>query len=131
MDPQRLQFWIDFIVGNAGFPSPERLAAQFNAAQFSEFCDCGCNSFKVSVPVNSGIEPIAKPTAHAGAGAIFQSSFRLSPSGKSLEIVLFADAPGNLAYVEIDCNANSEPVPETITVQDGPYHVHGEPSLAP
>jgi hypothetical protein len=131
MDPQRLQFWIDFIVSKAAFPSPERLAAQFNAAQFSEFCDCGCNSFKVSVPVNSGIEQIALPTARAGVGAIFQSSFRLVPSGKSLEIVLFADAPGNLAYVEIHCNANSEPVPESITVQDGPYHMHGESSLAP
>ena len=131
MNPQRLQVWIDFIVGNAGFPSPDRLAAQFNAAQFSEFCDCGCNSFKVSVPVNSSIEPIATPTARAGARAIFQSSFHLNSSGKSLEIALFADALGNLAYVEIHCNANSEPVPESITVQDGPYHVHGEPSLAP
>jgi len=129
MDSQRLQFWIDFIVSRSGFPSPQRLAAQFAAASFSEFCDCGCNSFKVSVPADAGLGLIIKPTTHAGA--VFQSSFRLEPSEKSLEIVLFADEHGNLSYVEIDCNANSEPVPDFIQVLGEPYHVHGSQGLAP
>ena len=53
MDSQRLGFWIEFIVSRSGFPLPQRLATQFAVASFSEFCACGCNSFKVSVPADA------------------------------------------------------------------------------
>ncbi len=128
MDSQRLEFWINFIVRNSGFPDSERLAAQFAAASFSEFCNCGCNSFKVTVSGGNEARPIAKPNNHSGA--VFSSNFYLEPSGKSLELILFANEAGNLSYVEIDCNANSEPVPESIQVGK-PYHVHASPGLAP
>jgi hypothetical protein len=128
MDSERLEFWLDFIVRNSGFPAPDRLAAQFEAASFSEFCDCGCNSFEVTVSRANEIDPIAKPSDHLGA--VFSSSFFLEPSGKSLELILFANEAGNLSYVEIDCNANSEPVPDSIQVGK-PYHVHASPGLAP
>ena len=127
MDAQRLEFWKDFLVTRAGFPHPERLAAQLRAASFSEFCDCGCNSFAVAVPAGAGLAPLSLPGK--GYGAFFQSALRLDPSGKSLEIVLFSDETGNLAFVEIDCNANSEPVPATIQVKEAPYHGHAEPGL--
>ena len=129
MDSQRLGFWIEFIVSRSGFPSPQRLAAQFAVASFSEFCVCGCNSSKVSVPADAHIEPIATPSSHTGA--VFESSFHLEPSNKSLEFILFADELGNLSYVEIDCNANSEAVPEVIQVRGEPYHVHRSQGLAP
>lgn len=128
MDSQRLEFWINFIVQNSGFPVPERLAAQFAAASFSEFCNCGCNSFKVTISGGNKASPIAKPSDHSGA--VFSSSFFLEPSGKSLELILFANEAGDLSYVEIDCNANSEPVPEFIQAHKS-YHVHGSPGLAP
>ena len=128
MDPQRLAFWVELIVERCGFPSSQRLANQFASASFSEFCDCGCNSFADSVPNDGTVAPIAVP--NGGAGAIFESSFRLEPSGQSLEIILFADAPGNLSYVEIDCNANSEAVPEEIAIVGAPYHVHVSEAVA-
>jgi hypothetical protein len=129
MDSQRLKFWVDFIVNHSGFPALDKLAAQFAAASFSEFCNCGCNSFKVSVSDASGLRPIAKPGDRSGVGAVYESSFYLESSGKSLELILFADSAGNLAYVEIDCNANSEPVPEVIRVGK-PYHVRASHQLA-
>ena len=129
MDPQRLAFWVEFIVQRSGFPAPQRLAEQFAAATFTEFCDCGCNSFAVAIPSDATLQPIA--TSAGGYGAVFESCFRLAPSDKSLEIILFADAPGHLSYVEIDCNGNSEPVPESIQVSGAPYHVHASEALAP
>ncbi|AXK71263.1 hypothetical protein DWG18_02465 [Lysobacter sp. TY2-98] len=129
MDAQRLEFWKEFLVTHAGFPQPARLAAQLGAAWFSEFCECGCNSFAVAVPAEAGLAPLALPGR--GGGAFFQSALCLEPSGKSLEIVLFSDAAGNLSFVEIDCNSNSEPVPEAIRVKQPPYHVHAEAGLAP
>jgi hypothetical protein len=128
MDSERLKFWIEFIVHNSGFPLPDRLAAQFEAASFSKFCDCGCNSFEVTVVRANKTTPIAKPNDHSEA--VFSSSFFLEPSGKSLELILFANETGDLSYVEIDCNANSEPVPKSIQVSK-PYHVHASPGLAP
>src|SRR6476620_5043861 len=129
MDPQRVAFWIELIVQRSEFPAPQLLAAQFAAAEFSEFCDCGCNSFAVTIPRNATVLPFATPTK--GEGAVFECSFRLSPSDKSVEIMLFADAAGNLSYVEIDCNANSQPVPDLIHITGAPYHVHASSSVAP
>jgi hypothetical protein len=124
-----VEFWKEFLVTHTGFPHPERLAAQLAAASFSEFCDCGCNSFAVAVPPEAGVAPLSEPGK--GYGAFFQSALRLEPSGKSLEIVLFSDETGNLAFVEIDCNGNSEPVPAAIHVNGAPCHVHAGSGLAP
>lgn len=129
VDAQRLEFWKAFLVDHIGFPHPERLAAQLAAASFSGFCNCGCNSFATTVPAVAGLDPLSLPGK--SNVAIFQSSLRLEPSGKSLEIMLFSDERGNLSFVEIDCNANSEPVPATIQVKEAPYHVHAEQGLAP
>ena len=129
MDSQRLEFWKRFLVADAGFPYPDRLEAQLAVAAFSEFCDCGCNSFAVSVAQDAGVQPIYEP-GHSD-GAFFQSAVLLDPSGNSLEIVLFSDEIGNLSFVEIHFNGNSEPVPTAIDVQGPPYHVHAESGLVP
>jgi hypothetical protein len=129
VDSQRLQFWKAFLVEQSGFPAPERLARQLTVASVTEFCDCGCNSFGTYVPPNAGAPPLCAPMDHAAG--IFQSYFLLQPSGKSLELVIHADKLGNLSYVNIDCNANSEPVPDQIQVAGPPYHVYASQGLAP
>jgi hypothetical protein len=118
--PQRVEFWKEFICSKCQFPAPEKLRAQFAVAQLSEFCDCGCNSFKVQVPASAGVVPIASAGEYS---SIFEADFKLAEEDKTLEVILFADEAGNLAYVEIDCCANSYPVPEAIEV-GAPYHVH-------
>ena len=129
MNSQRLEFWKTFLVNQSGFPFPERLAKQLSVASVTEFCDCGCNSFGTFVPPEASAPALCAPMAHAAS--IFQSYFRLHPSGKSLEIVIHADELGNLSYVNIDCNANSEPVPEQIQVTGSAYHVSSSQGLAP
>jgi hypothetical protein len=129
VNSQRLEFWKTFLVEQSGFPAPERLAQQLAAASVTEVCDCGCNSFGTRVPPESEAPALCEPMAHAAA--VFQSYFLLEPSGKSLEIVIHADALGNLSYVNIDCNANSEPVPELIQITGPAYHVFASQGLAP
>ncbi len=123
---ERAKFWMEFILLKCQFPALDKLSSQFDHADFSEFCDCGCNSFKVKVRKEGTVEPLTAPGKY---GAIFEADFQLIEEGKTLEIILFAGENGHLAYVEIDCCANSYPVPETVEVREPPYHVHASKSL--
>lgn len=124
---QRAEWWKEFICTKCHFPAPEKLRAQFLVAELSEFCECGCNSFKVQVLGGSKVAPIAK---HGGYGTVFEANFQLAEEGRTLEVILFAGEDGNLAYVEIDCCGNSYPVPDVISVIEPPFHVHASAALA-
>jgi hypothetical protein len=124
---EQAKFWQDFILSKCQFPSPAKLRSQFESAEFSEFCDCGCNSFKVDVEKEENVEPIA---ARGRYGTVFEANFQLLNDDKTLEIVLLADEDGYLAYVEIDCCANSFPVPDEIEVKEPPYHVYASGTLS-
>ena len=115
--PARAEFWEAFVVARCGYPAPERLRSQLAGAEFSDFCDCGCNSFAVKAP--PGIEPLVEPGR--GYGAVYAADFRLSDQ-RTLEIILFADESGNLVFIEVDCCANSYPVPDTIEADEAPFH---------
>jgi hypothetical protein len=117
----RTRFWIDFICANAPYPEPARLRGQLDAASYSDFCKCGCNSFSVSVPSDTTAAPLTNPGGRGGM--VFDCAFRLEDSGASLEILLFVDGFGNLSFIEVDCNSNSEPVPPSIRISGPPYHV--------
>jgi hypothetical protein len=114
--PARAEFWKDFLVSRCGYPAPERLRAQLSEAEFSEFCDCGCNSFAVKAA--AGVQPLVRPGG--GYGSIYEADFKLS-DGRTLEVILFSDETGNLVYVEIDCCANSYPIPDVIDAPDEPF----------
>jgi hypothetical protein len=122
---QQAEFWKGFIIEKCQYPAPQILRAQFERATFSQFCDCGCHSFKVAVPMN---ESIPRLSDSSGYGAVFEAGFHIDDN-KTLEIILFADEKGNLAFVEIDCCGNSYPVPEKFTVQEPPYDVHASNTL--
>lgn len=122
----RARYWVEFILTRCPFPAPRTLRAQFEASDFVEFCDCGCNSFKLRTRAGARPPPIAAP---GGYGSVFEADFRTADEDKTIEIVLFADQAGNLAYVEIDCCANSQAVPDTVELMDAPYHVNASPSL--
>lgn len=129
MDHRRLEFWRTFLVEQSGYPAPKYLARKLAAASVTEFCDCACNSFGVYVPQEAGVAPICDPMPHSAV--IFQRSFFLSPSRKSLELVIHADKLGNLFYINVDCSTNSVPVPERIALAGPAYHIHASPGLAP
>ena len=63
-----------------------------------------------------------------GHGAIFEADFRLA-DGKTIEIIIFATDEGNLDFIEVDCNANSEPVPQEVVAPDPPFQIHASASL--
>ena len=65
-----------------------------------------------------GVEPLAR--SGGGYGSVYTADFRLR-DGRTLELILFADDAGNLAYIEVDCCANSYPVPEVIDADDQPF----------
>ena len=54
---------------------------------------------------------------------VFEADFMAPGINKTLEIILFANEEGNLAYVEIDYCANSFELPKDISIDSPPYHV--------
>lgn len=102
------------------YPEPDRLREQLSEAEFSDFCGCGCNSFAVKVA--PGARPLSgsRENPSGGYGAIYTADFNML-DGRTLELVLFADDAGNLVYVEVDCCANSYPIPEEINVEGKPF----------
>lgn len=129
--PERAAFWVNFIADRCEYPAPVLLRDQLVHATFEDFCPCGCNSFGVRVEHSSGLRPLVPPKDEVRPGrngVIFEADFRLS-DGKAIEIVIFADDEGHLSYIEVDCNANNEAVPQEITAQERPFHVHASASL--
>jgi hypothetical protein len=62
----------------------------------------------------------ARENPSIGYEAFHTADFKLA-DGRTLEIVLFADGSGNLVYVEVDCCANSYPVPDRISSEAKPF----------
>ncbi len=117
-DAARAEFWKEFILSRCHYPAPERLRAHFSAATPHNFCECGCNSFEIVVSKGAAV-PL---TAPGRSGMFFEADFRMG-DGRQLEVLLFADEQGNLAGVDVQCQGNTEPVPDELCLDDEPFHV--------
>jgi hypothetical protein len=53
------------------------------------------------------------------------------PDDRTLEIILFADPNGNLDYIEVDCCANSYPIPDLVEVDERPFNTSALTRLLP
>jgi hypothetical protein len=129
--PERAEFWKAFILENSGYPATARLREQFENAEFTNFCDCGCNSFALKIAEGANVRPLLPATSKeipGGSWSIFEVDFMLADD-KTLEIIIFADANGNLAYVEVDCCANSYPVPTSFEIIQPPFHMRASENL--
>ena len=123
-DLNRAAYWIAFTLERCQFPNRDALAAQFANAEIGELCQCGCNSFALSIAAPDGVPRIS--TSGHGYGLVFEADFRdLSEpdESRSLEILLFADDSGHLNYVEIDYCGNGLPIPERMNLESAPYHL--------
>jgi len=109
----RAEFWKTFIATQSAYPAVDRLRAQLEFATFSDFCECGCNSF--AVKANPDALSLLAPHDGPGHRAIFTVDFEMADD-KTLEIILFANTDGDLDYIQVECCANSYPVPELIEV---------------
>jgi hypothetical protein len=129
-DLHRAECWIAFIRNRCQFPNPVTLAAQFANAEIGELCECGCNSFALSM---AAPETVPKLSAEGlRPKLVFEADFRdRSQSGesRSLEILLFTNEAGHLSYVEVDYCNNGLPVPDHMDLEESPYHVFQSDSL--
>ncbi|AXF13526.1 hypothetical protein [Paraburkholderia caledonica] len=123
-DPNRAASWIAFILEHCQFPNRDALAVQFANAEIVELCECGCNSFALSMSMPDEVARIS--AGGHGYGLVFESDFwdRSGPEDSGpLEILLFADDSGHSSYVEIDYCGNGLPMPEHLNLELTPYNV--------
>lgn len=125
-DAARAEFWKEFVASRCGYPAAHRLRAQLAEAEFCDFCECGCNSFRVKATKDA--PPLVPPHDGPGHRAIYTADFKM-PDDRTLEVILFADLNGNLDYIEVDCCANSYPVPDLIEVGEQPFHTSASKRL--
>ena len=119
------RLWTEFMAARKEFPRSAVLLEHFNAGTITRICNCGCNSYNINVPHDSGLTPLLLAKEHGRGGCVLSMAFKLSSSEDSLEFNVFADAHGYLAGIDVSCNANSAPVPEKAQLVEPPYHVYG------
>ena len=124
-DAARAEFWKEFILSSCLYPAPERLGQQLARAAFGNFCACGCNGFGTSFEETTGLPPL---TAAGKSGLFFEADFELE-DGRQLEVMLFSDEEGNLAGVDVDCQGNTEPVPDDVRIAGAPVRVYASDSV--
>lgn len=125
-DLNRAAYWVAFILERCPFPNRDALAAQFSNAEIVKLCECGCNSFGLSLATPDKVPRIAIASSGQAYRMVFEADFRdrWEPGGwGSLEILLFADESGHLADVEIDYCGNGIPIPEHLNLEFAPYNV--------
>lgn len=52
----------------------------------------------------------------------YEADFRMG-DGRQLEVLLFADEQGYLAGADIQCEGNTEPVPQELRLDREPFYV--------
>jgi hypothetical protein len=115
--------WTSFLASRTDISNSALLLQHFDKGAITRLCDCGCNSYDLVVPADSGLEPLLAPRARGGCGLSIAFHLRASPG--SIEFNVFLDGSGYLAGVDVAFNANSEPVPDDPQMLDSPYHIHG------
>jgi len=122
---EKSRFWVEVVCGIGKYSNPQLLKEHLDRSTFSEFCDCGCNSFKVEIDKSAGLSPISKLGKY---GPIFECDFYLGGESveprRTLEIIIFTDEDGYISYFEVDCCANSYPVPDKVDLEGEPFHVY-------
>jgi hypothetical protein len=123
----RASKWTHFLASRAEFPAGSRLLAAFNAGKVTRLCDCGCNSFDFEIP-EGVVAPLAEPGTNGGS--VFELEFQTSDEQRTLQFFVHVEANGHLAGIEVDCCANSYPVPDDPILVEPPYHVRASAALA-
>jgi len=115
--------WTEFIAARPEFPCGELLLRQFSAGEVTRLCDCGCNSYDITVPRDKDLPSLV--AASERGGFVFQLEFNTNERGKTVGFTLFADKDGYLAGLDVDYCGNSFPMPENPTLLEPPFHVYG------
>lgn len=122
-DALKARQWTEFLAVRKEIPASERLLQHFNAGIITRICDCGCNSYDITVPRDSGLEPLLP--GRARGGCVCTLGFRVDNREGSVEFDIFVDAVGYLAGVDVSFNGNSEAMPDSPQLLEPPYQVYG------
>ena len=125
--PTHIERWAQTLLSRSNYPAPKRLTAQFEAAEITRLCECGCNSFDVEIEKLEGLLPLV---SEGDGGMFFEAEFRLK-DGKQIELLVFCDELGNLAGVDVQCEGNSESVPASPEYADRPFRVYASDRILP
>lgn len=115
--------WVAFIAARPEFRAGEALLAEFKAGKVSRLCECGCNSFNLELDPNPSTVPIAPPSEKGQV--VFLAEFTTTNPSGSLEFIVYANAQGHFDGLDVHFNGNTEPIPESFTLSEAPYHVYG------
>lgn len=115
--------WTEFIAARLEFSCGELLLRQFAVGEITHLCDCGCNSYDITVPRDKNFPPLV--SAGERGGSVFQLEFNTEEWGKTVGFTLFADKDGYLTGLDVDHCSNSFPMPENPTLLEPPFHVYG------
>jgi|ERR1700690_1047404 len=128
-DAATARHWTEFLASRKEMAGSKQLLQHFTAGTITRICDCGCNSYDLKVPRDSGLLPLLP--AKGRGGCVLSMAFKLGDRAGSVEIDVFLDAEGYLAGVDVAFNANSEPVPNNPQLVEPPYHVQGPLAQGP
>jgi hypothetical protein len=116
--------WLEFIASHPAFPAGDKLRAAFHAGKITRLCDCGCNAFEFSVPDEVNVLPLVK---EGNYGSICEMLFdAIDPQSQEkgyIEFLVFTDQRGHFAGIDVDYCGNTYPVPESLIIQEPPFHV--------
>jgi hypothetical protein len=115
--------WVSFLAKRPEIRNAGLLLEHFQRGQITRLCDCGCQSFELHTAVTDGLEPLVASATHAGC--VFSMAFHTEEAQKTVEFGIFVDPAGYLQGIDVDYCANSFPMPESPTLLEPPFHVHG------
>lgn len=120
--------WVEFLASRSEFSAGQALLAQFMAGEISSLCECGCNGFEFR-PEISGISPLAPPSENGCLA--FQLEFVTVEGEGTVEFMVFIDAEGNLAGVDVDYCGNTLPMPTNVSLVEPPHRIYGILAVTP
>ena len=123
----RAKQWTEFLAHRHEFPAGQALLAQFAAGHIESLCACGCNSYVFAPASHAALPRLALPGLYSGS--VFELLFRAGAENVTVEFMLFANAEGNLAGMDVHYCGNSYPMPEAVVFLEPPIHVRVSESV--
>jgi hypothetical protein len=128
-DVATARHWTEFLAGRPEIVGHEHLLRHFLAGKITRLCDCGCSSYDLKVPGDSGLTPLLPGDGRSGCA--FSMAFHLLDHAGTVEFDVFLDAAGFLAGIDVACNANSAPLPDNPRLIEPPFLVDGPLAAKP
>jgi hypothetical protein len=119
--------WIEYLASRKDLPLGSAALEHFEAGTITRICDCGCNSFDLSVPNDSKLQPLIRPS-DGRSGAILTVGYHTGGGERladAVEFVIFADVNGYLSGIDVEFCGNSAPMPEDVVLIEPPFLLQG------